>query len=171
MKTTNKVVAGVSTVILLGAGLWTLVPKAPPSDEIQIATAIEDAEAAGARGSVSGVMELISADFKAGNLNRPRLQLLLARSKNSARGVNYDVKATTPKILPPNPEKPGVRIVFSTLSVFDSFGGETYWGGGNPVTLVMQKESRRKNLFFSEPVWRVVGIANLPSLPGSDTVL
>jgi hypothetical protein len=91
--------------------------------------------------------------------------LLLTRSRNNARGVNYDVHINAPRILPA--QKNDERVVMSRCSVFNSVGGDSYWDTGG-ITMVMRKETRTKWLFFQEPQWRIVAVPNLPMLPGQD---
>ena len=159
----QRAIAGLSVVSITAGGIWLAAPHPAASPELQIAEALQDASDAAKRGSVDGVMEVVSDDFKSGVLTKQRLRLLLMRSQQSARGVNYDVKVTPPRILPAG-EKPDERVVMSRLAVFDAVGGDTYWGADG-LTFVMRKEKRRRFLFFTEPRWRVISVANLPPFP------
>jgi hypothetical protein len=152
----------VGGVVLVGA-----INQTEPAPEILIAQSLEEAERAGARGNVSGVMESISEDFQSGGMNKTRLRLLLTRSQNNARGVDYDVHVNAPKILPARADKPDERVVMSKFSVFSPSDGSSYWGTDG-VTLVMRKESKTKWLLLQEPRWRIISVANLPPFPGEE---
>lgn len=160
----SKIVVGLCLLLLLVAGLWALAPRPAATPELQIAESLQEAADAAQAGKVSGMMDLISEDFKSGALNKARLRLLLTRARNSGRGVRYDVKVTPPTILDSADKDPNQRVVFTSASVLGD-ANETLWGGSQ-LTLVMRKETRRHNVFFTEPHWRVVSIANLPPLPG-----
>ena len=164
VSTVSKIVVALCVLLLLAAGIWSLAPRPAPTPELQIANALQEAADAAQAGKVSSMMDLISEDFKSGMMNKARMHLLLARAKNSGRGVRYDVKVAPPKILPSADGNPNQRVVFTSASVLGD-GSEMLWGG-NQLTLVMRKESRRHNLLFTEPHWRVISIANMPPLPG-----
>jgi len=163
MSRTSKVIVALCLLILCGAGIWSLAPRPAPSPELQIAESLQEAADAAQAGRVASLMEVISDDFKSGMLNKARLRLLLNRAHSSGRGVAYDVKVSPPRVLPDPQGNPEQRLVFTAAAVLGD-GNETLWGG-NQLTLVMRKETRRKNLVFTEPHWRIVSIANLPPLP------
>lgn len=164
MSKVSKIVAALCVLLLLVAGIWSLAPRPAATPDLQIAASLQEAADAAQAGKVSVLMNLISDDFKSGMMNKSRMQLLLARARNGGRGVKYDVKVMPPKILPSADGDPNQRVVFTSASVLGD-GDETLWGG-NQLTLVMRKETRRHNLLFIEPHWRVISIANLPPLPG-----
>jgi hypothetical protein len=164
MSKLSKIIVGLCLVLLIVAGIWSLAPRPAATPELQIAESLQEAADAAQAGKVGAMMDLISDDFKSGVLNKTRMRLLLTRAHNSGRGVKYDVKVTPPKILESADKDPKQRVVFTSASVLGD-GSETLWGG-NQLTLVMRQESRRRNLFFTEPHWRVVSIANMPPLPG-----
>ena len=152
----------IAGVVLVGA-----VNQPEPATEVLIAQSLEEAERAAARGNISGVMESISDNFQSGGMNKARLRLLLTRTQSNTRGVDYDVHVNAPKILPPRADRPEERVVMSRFSVFSPSDGSSYWGT-DAVTLVLHKEYKTKWLFISEPCWRIVSVANLPSLPGDE---
>lgn len=164
MSKLSKVVVALCVLLLVGAGLWSLAPRPAATPELQIAESLQEAADAAQAGQVSAMMDLISEDFKSGMLNKARMRLLLNNAKQTGRGVKYDVKVTPPTILESPTKDPKQRTVFTSASVMGD-GSETLWGGSQ-LTLVMRQESRRRNLFFSEPHWRVISIANMPPLPG-----
>lgn len=169
MKRSSKIGLILAGIFLLTAGLLLFSgargPK--PTPEMRIAEALSDAEEGARRRRVSDVMEVVSKDFRAGSLNRDRLRLLLMRSLNQGRGVRYDVQVTKPRIFPSPKGRANERLVVSRFSVFFTDSGDSIWGTDS-VTLVMREETRRKWLFFQEPHWRIVSIANLPPIPGGD---
>ena len=166
MKTTSKIVLGIATLLLFVGGLllWRLqsTPKLTP--EQQIVASLADAEDAAKRHSVGGVMDLVSNDLSAGQVNKARLRLLLSRSFQNGRGVNYDVHVNAPRILPSPKGDPKERLVFTKASVFFAETGEDIWGS-NPITLVMREEQQPFGLLLRVPRWRVVAVGEL-SLPG-----
>ena len=164
MSKVSKIVVALCTLLLLVAGIWSLAPRPPATPELQIAESLQEAADAAQARKVSQLMDLISDDFKTGGMTKSLLHLQLARAHNSGRGVKYDVRVMPPKILPSADGDPNQRVVFTSASVLGD-GDETLWGG-NQLTLVMRKETRRRNLLFTEPHWRVISIANLPPLPG-----
>jgi hypothetical protein len=163
---TKALVAFGALLVLIGV-VWSLKPNTPKTADEQIRLALADAQDAARRGNVGELMDLVSGDFKSGLLNKDRLRLVLNRSKASSRGVDYDVRMNAPQILPARADKPDERVVMGRFAVFDAMGGDTYWKADS-LTLVMRRETRRHNLIFSEPRWRVVSVANLPPLPGLD---
>ena len=164
MSKVSKIVTALCVLLLLAAGIWALAPRPAETPELQIAESLQEAADAAQAGKISSMMELFSEDFKSGMLNKSRLRLLLMQAKNTGRGTPYDVKIAPPKILESADKNPNKRVVFTAASVLGD-GNETLWGG-NQLTLVMQKETRRHNLLFTTPHWRVTSIANLPPLPG-----
>lgn len=169
MRTSSKVGLGIALLMLLVGGVWLLLPRAPSYTPEQLITqSLRDAEEAARRRSASGVMEVVSEDFRSGPWNKKRLQLMVIRSMSQGRGVDYNARVNAPRILPSPRGNPDERLVVSKLSVFYSSTGEDIWGTG-PLTFVMRKEERRRWLVFSEPRWRIVAIASLPPIPGYDT--
>lgn len=164
MSKVSKIVLVLCALLLLGAGIWSLAPRPAPTVELQIAESLQEAADYAQAGKVSSMMDLISEDFKSGMLNKARMRLLLTRAKNAGQGTPYDVKVAPPRILESADKDPNKRVVFTAASVLGS-GNEMLWGG-NQLTLVMRKETRRRNLLFTEPHWRVISIANMPPLPG-----
>jgi hypothetical protein len=168
MKTTSKIVLSIAALLLFVVGflLWRVqsIPKLTP--EQRIVQSLREAEDAARRHSVGGVMDLVSDDFRAGQINKQRLRLLLSRSFQNGRGVNYDVHVNAPRILPSPKKDPKERLVFTKASVFFAETGEDIWGS-NPITLVMREEEQTRWLFLREPRWRIVAVGEL-SLPGID---
>jgi hypothetical protein len=154
-------------VLLLAAGLFLAYVRGrtPPAPEVLIRQSLKDVEAAARAHNPRGVIEVVSDSFRAGPLTRKTLNLQLVRAMQNGRGTNYDVHVNEPRILPSPTGDPDQRLVITQAAVFFTGSGEDIWSA-NPMTLVMRKESRRKWLFFHEPRWRIVGIANLPPLPG-----
>lgn len=168
MKTSSKIVLAAALVLLGAAGLLVGQRQAPPTREELIRQSLRNAEEAAQRRDVRGVMEVISNDYKdARGLNKARLRLLLTRSINQGRGVDYNVKINQPRIFPDKAEPEKKALVVTKFAVFYAENNGNIWGT-DAVTLAMRKESRRKWLLFSTPVWRIVSVANLPPLPGSN---
>lgn len=159
---------GGSVALLLVGGGFLMIPRVESkTPEVQITESLQNAEEAARRGSVDGVMDYVSDDFKAGPLDKTRLRLMLMRAQKSGRGVNYDVKVNVPRFLPLDASRPDHRTVISKFAAFDLGSGETYWGT-EPLMVVMRKEERRKWGVFKEPVWRVLSCPALPSMPGEE---
>ena len=154
-------------MLALGLTLGLRGPRTPPSPETLIQQSLNDAEEAAKRRDARGVMDVVSDSFRAGPLTRKTLNLQLLRAFQSGRGVNYDVQVNRPQILPSPNGRADERLVVSRFAVFYAASGDDIWST-EPVTLVMRQEWRRKWLLFREPRWRVVSVANLPPLPGSD---
>jgi hypothetical protein len=165
MKTSSKI-ALVAATLLIGLGIFitlgTRRTEATPEQLIQ--QSLQDAENAARNRNASGVIEVISNDFQAGMWNKDRLRLMVIRSIQSGRGVDYNVRVNAPRILPSPKGDADQRIVISKMTAFYSGSGEDIWGSG-PLTMVMRKESRPKWLVFSEPRWRIVSLANVPPMP------
>lgn len=157
-------------VLLLSIGIAVLfVALSPPkiSAEQGIRQSLQEAEDAGKARNANRVMNVISEDFQAGMWNKKRLYIYLLRAMRQGRGMDYDVHVNKPRILPAAKDKPTQRVVISKVSAFYTGTGEDIWGSG-AMTLVMRQETRRKWIFFEEPVWRIVSIANIPPLPAED---
>ena len=164
MSKVSKIILVLCALLLVAAGIWSLAPRPAATPEQQIAESLQEAADYAQAGKISAMMDLISPDFKSGMINKSRMQLLLSRSKSSGQGIHYDVKVAPPRVLPSADGNPDQRVVFTAASVLGE-GSEMLWGG-NQLTLVMRKESRRHNLLYTEPHWRVISIANMPPLPG-----
>lgn len=170
MRRSSWVGLGAALVFLFAAAGWFFFLRGgtPPTPEMLITESLSDAERAARKRNLSGVMEIVSQDFSAAGMNRDRLRLLLLRALNQSRGVSYNVQVTKPRIFPGPQGDNNKRLVISRLSVFYNDSGETIWGSNEPLVFVMREETRRKWLFLKEPRWRIVGVANLPPIPGSD---
>lgn len=168
MRTSSKIGIAVAA-LLLAAGLFLAYVRAlpQPTPEQAIRKTLQDAEEAAKARRSRDVMETVSDSFRAGPLTKKLLNLQLMRGMQNGRGVSYDVHVNEPKILPSPKGNPDERLVITRFAVFYSGSGDDIWNA-DQVTLVMRKESRRKWLFFEEPRWRVVSVANLPPLPGSE---
>ena len=169
MKTSSKIALFAAVILLLlGGMLWFFGNNAdPPTPEQRIVQTLHDAEVAAKRGSVNGVMDTISSNFQAGIWDYRRLKLYLIRTLSQGRGANYDVHLNQPLIQPLKGRK-DERLVTTRFAAFDSGTGADIYKTNEPLILVMREESRTHWLIFREPYWRVVGVANLPVLPGSD---
>jgi hypothetical protein len=166
MKTSSKIGLACAAALLL-LGCLTLFFLAQPSKataEELIRKSLQEAEAGAKRRSANAVMSAISEDFEAGPWNKKRLYVYLIQQMRNGRGVHYDVRINQPRILPSPRGNPNERVVISKMSAFYSDSGDDIWGSG-PLTMVMRKESRPRLLVFSEPHWRIVGVASLPPLP------
>jgi hypothetical protein len=161
------ILGGSAALLVVGVGVLLAPRSESKTPEAQITEALQSAEEAARQGSVEGVMDIISDDFKAGPLDKARLRLSLFRAQRSARGVKYDVKVNVPRFLPLDAARPDHRTVMSKFAAFDQLSGETYWGT-EPLMVVMRKEERRRWLVFKEPAWRIVSCPALPSLPGNE---
>jgi hypothetical protein len=166
MKTTSKIILGIAALLFFVGGflLWRLQSAPKLTAEQRITESLQDAEDAAKRHSVGGVMEAVSDDFKAGDVNKQRLRLLLSRSFQNGRGIDYDVHVNAPRILPSPKKDPKERLVFTKASVFFADTGDDIWGS-NPITLVMREEQQTRWLFLREPRWRIVAVGEL-NLPG-----
>lgn len=166
MKTSSKIGLACAAALMLLGGLTLFFISRPPkiAPEILIAQSLQDAENAAKRRSANGVIETISEDFQAGPWNKKRLYVYLMQQFKNGRGVNYDVRVNAPRVLPSPKGNPDERVVISRMSAFYTDSGDDIWGSG-PLTMIMRKESRARLIFFEEPRWRIVGVANIPPLP------
>lgn len=166
MKTSSKITLALAAALMLLGGLTLFFLSQPPkvTAEELIVRSLEDAEAGAKRRSASAVIESISENFQAGPWNKKRLYIYLVQQMKNGRGINYDVRINKPRILPSPKGNPDERIVISKMSAFYTDSGDDIWGSG-PLTLIMRKETRTRWLLFSEPRWRIVGVANIPPLP------
>lgn len=150
-----------AAVLLLGGGFLLLRQiNKPPRPEALIRQALRDAEGAAKRRSVSGIMEIVSPRYP----DRNRLRLTLVNAIQRSQGVSYEVRIDAPQIVW-TPGKSDQAVVMTRVSVVDAATGENLWGGGEapPITLVMQRETRRRWLVLVQDRWRITSIANLPS--------
>lgn len=172
MSSRSKGVLFLAAVFLLIGGFLILRTRTgpEPTPEERIAQALHDAQEAARNRDLNGVMDLVSDDFRSGELNKQRLRLLLSRELRDSRGTNYDVHVNAPRILPGPKGDPKQRIVITQASVFWADTGDSIWGS-NPITLLMREESERRWLFFTQPRWRIVSVNELNLPGGSDMSL
>jgi hypothetical protein len=151
---------GATLLILIGTLLYLgRVPDVPAEELIR--QSLRDAETGARNHSTHQIMEVISDDFRAGMWDKRRLYLQVLHSLRDARGTDYDTHLAAPRILPSPKGDSNQRLVLTRLSIFESGSSDDIWGSGD-LTLVMRKESRPRLLFFREPYWRIVSVANLP---------
>src|SRR5687768_13560598 len=101
MRRSSWIGLGAALVFLLAAAGWFVLRGGEkPTPEQLITDSLNDAERAARKRNLSGVMEIVSNDFRAAGMNRDRLRLLLLRALNQSRGVSYDVQVTHPRIFP-----------------------------------------------------------------------
>lgn len=168
MKTSSKITLVCATLLLLAGGfLWLINSGVKPTPETLITQSLQNAEESAQHGSTGGVMDSISDEFKSGAWDKTKLRLLLARTLKSGRGTDYKVHVNAPRIVPSPVGKQNERLVTTQFSAFYGDGGESIFGTG-PVVLVMRQETERKWIFFREPKWRIVSVANMPPLLGAD---
>ncbi len=169
MRRSSWIGLGTALVFLLAAGGWFLLRGGtPPTPEMLITESLNDAEQAARKRNLSGMMEIVSNDFRAAGMKRDHIRLRLLQVLRQSRGVSYDVQVTKPRIFPSPEGDTKKRLVISRLSVFYNDSGETIWGSNEPLVFVMREETRRKYLFLKEPRWRIVGVANMPPILGGD---
>jgi hypothetical protein len=170
VKPSSKIALAVAVLLLLVGGIMVGIGRTQkPSPERLIVQSLQDAEDAARRGSVNGVMDTISEDFRAGGWDRGKIKLLLLRTMAQGRGTNYDVHVNQPRIMKSPKGREDERLVVTRFAAFYAGTGEDIYKTGEGVILVMREETRSKWLVFREPYWRVVGVVNLPALPGSDS--
>ena len=162
----RAIVAGLGVLCMFAGVLWATWPKTSANDEAAIQVSLEAVADAARRGRVDEIMGLVSRDFRAGGLDKRRLRLLLVRSRASGRPGDWEVHLSPLRFLPADPKKPGLRAVATRISVFETLGGETLWGGDDTIFLV-RRETRRHLWWFPVEQWRIVGVPALPPLPGS----
>ena len=164
MQKSSKIGLGAALALLIvGVMLFVFSREPSATPDTLIRQTLKDAESGAKAHDANQIMGAVSEDFHAGLWNKKRLYLQVLRSMRDGRGTDYDARVNEPRILPSPKGNPNERLVFSQLSVFDSGSGGDLWGSGN-LTLVMRKESRPRLLFFREPYWRVVSVANLPPM-------
>ena len=169
MKTSSKIALIAALVLLLGSGVFWIIGQntSTKSPEQLINESLRDAEDAAQRGSVSGVMDVVSDDFASGTWNKARLRLLLTRTLQQGRGTSYDVRVNAPTVSPSPRGNPDERVVMTRFSAFYSGSSESIYNSGNqPVLLVMRRETERKWLIFRQPRWRIISVPQIAPLLG-----
>jgi ketosteroid isomerase-like protein len=153
-------------LLLAAAGVLLLGRRDPPPTETLIRATLEEAAEAARRRDVSGVMATVSGDYKDSNFNKDRLRLVLARAMRdaAASGIRYDITMAVRHIALTK-EKPDTATVIAVVSVYNTASRDIIWGG-QPITLVMRRETARRWLVFPEDRWRIASVVNLPPLPG-----
>ena len=168
MKTSSKITLAVAALLLFAGGFFWIMNRGPePTPDALITQTLKDAEEAARHGSVGGVMDGVSDDFKSGAWDKTRLRLLLARTLRNGRGTDYDVHVNIPRIMASPKGNADERLVTTQFAAFYSDNNENIFGSG-PVVLVMRKETERKWLFFRAPKWRIVSVVNMALVPGAD---
>lgn len=158
--------AAIGLACIVAGVLWATWPKAPSNPEAGVAIALEALADAARRGRVDEIMDYVSRDFRAAGLDKKRLRLLLVRSRASGKPGDWDVHLSPLQFVPADPSHPELRAVSTRLSVFETLGGETLWGG-EPTVFLLRRETRRHLWWFPVERWRIVGVPALPPIPFS----
>lgn len=151
MRTTSKwalAIAAVLIVILLAA---ILLRPAPQSDQDQIATQLSKAASAARNHDASGIMQVISADFKGPSpiSNTDSLHLMLIRGLRNSGRLQIDLS-------PPSVAVTGdTATSTSQVTVRSKESGETFYSG--PLALSWRREDGHRLLVLPAKVWRIVG--------------
>ena len=164
----SRIALMIAAVLLLISGsLYIANRPIEKSPDVLIGEALDDAAAAARKGDTGAFMDVVSDDFRSGSWNKARLRLLLNRTLNEGRGVNYDVHVNAPRIQPSPRGRPNERLVITRFAAFYTGPNEDIYKTNDAVMLIMRAETRRRALVLSEPRWRIVSILNLPALPGA----
>jgi hypothetical protein len=152
-------------VLLLGGVAWLRALAQPPpgTDEQQIVAQIHHGKRAAELLSTSGLMRLVSGEYKDSNgVTRPVLGYRIREQFRESRGLEITIPANQIQIR----IDPDRREATSTFPVELRFRDEQ--GGVHPFslnpTLKWRKERLRRYLLFTVEEWRVLradGIAGL----------
>jgi hypothetical protein len=162
MKESSKIALGVVAVLLIALVGLLLSRQPTVSDQDQIAAQLESARAAAQEYSASGVMNIVSADFKGQEpiANVDGLNLALRQFLNT----KHEIRVT---LSPPNVVVQGDSATStSQVMVQDAETGEIMYD--KPVTLSWRREDGHRFLIFPAKVWRVVGAQYQGDLAGFD---
>jgi hypothetical protein len=144
-------IALVSAVALTGvlAG-YMLMPGARPPDRDQILVELESARAAGSEQSVSGVMKVISDNYKdSEGLSKQKLSALLAQAFRSSGKIDVVVA-------PPVIDVHGDDATVTThVKVRDPDNATDLFD--QDVVTRWQREESRRYFVIPDKTWRIVG--------------
>ncbi len=150
MKSSSKRLLGVTALLAVVLGVYILLRLPGPSDRDQILAQMESARAAAQNHNVSGIMKVISAEYKGSSpfdANVDTLHFFL--SKVVGQGNSSALVSLSP---------PSIQVHGDTA---DSVSQVTVQGNGgsynSPITLHWRREDGTRWLVFPAKVWRVVG--------------
>jgi len=157
MQQSSKRVLAIAGVIVVALILFFVLHQPQPSDQEQIVAQMDAARSAATRHDTSGIMKVISADYKGqtpadGNVDE--LHLLLSRSLGKAGALDI---ALTPPAISVQGDTATSR---SHLTVRTREDGNLRYDQN--VTLHWKREDGTRLLVFPAQVWRIVG-ADFPA--------
>lgn len=149
-KNRRVILALVAGVLLVG-GFFLIRGGPPRSDEEQIRDLLTEGERAVEAKDLSGVMRLVSKDFKMSELNRDRLRLLIIQAfrDTSTLYVTLNNVSVQPQ---------GDTATVSATVTVEAQGKEATAPSTNtyPVTFQLRKEPGQRLLVLPAQHWRVV---------------
>ena len=161
MKGSSKILLGVVLGLLVVLAAFLLLTRPGPTDQQQLLLQLETARAAAERHDASGIMRLVSADYKDSlGLNNDQLHAYPIQALRRDSG-SYQVTLTPPQVT-----VSGDTAQTSSHLEVRSKNGDTQFSGN--VTLTWRREEGRRFLIFPTKVWRVVGADYGAGLPGSE---
>lgn len=135
-----------------------------PTVEERIAAAFESAKIAAQKGDISGAVAVVSPRFKAGDVTKKKLRLILFRARQEYGNGDWTIEIAPPRVLPPAEGKPNERLVITRIVARGS-AGESIWStGDSPITLLMREETVKTWNIFPHDEWRIVAAPSIPGL-------
>lgn len=146
-----------------GTGIYlALRPK--PTVEERIVAGFAEAKIAAQKGDISGAVAIVSPRFKAGEVDKKRLRLLLFQARREYGKTDWIVDITPPRILPPTADKPNERLVLTRVVARASTGEPLWSTGSGTITLLMREETVKTWGIFPHQEWRIVAAPSIPGL-------
>jgi len=158
MQTKTKRLLATAAVLVVVLIIYLIATAPPPSPRQQIATAIQTACGAASHRRASGVLTVVSADYRDPNVaNVDQLHAILIQGFRNSGPV--DVRSTDNAITVHGDNAQSV----SHITIKGGPGGQTYFDGN--IVLYWKREPARRFLMFPSTTWRIVSAA-YPGLGG-----
>lgn len=160
MKKSSKIRLATALGLAVVLAVFLFLRQPGPPDAVQIQAQIAAAEAAASQRNASGVMRIVSGEYKDGHLNGDQLRLLLIRAFRDSGPIQVTVSPARIHVEGESAD--------STSTITVRSGDNSQAAFNKAVTLHWRREEGRRLLVFPAHVWRVVGADYEGSLTGGE---
>jgi hypothetical protein len=149
MQEKSKRLLGAAVILGIGLAIYLMATAPLPSDQDQIASAIETARSAVQSRKASGVLTVVSADYHDPVIaNVDQLHAYLIHAFRNSGPITVQTSANTITV------HGNTAQSVSHVTLKGANNGDSYFDGN--ITLTWKREPARRFLVFPTTTWRVV---------------